>query len=245
MPKFFVKKEQINNNLINIIGKDVNHISKVLRAKVDDEIYVGNQDDANTYLCKIKEFKVDSIKCEIIEMINETVESNVDIHILQGLPKADKMELIIQKATEIGVKQITPVEMERCIVKLDEKDKVKKLIRWQTISEVAAKQSGRDLIPKINEITKLKNLKLDEYDLVIVAYENEKENKLKEELIKIKNIENPKIAVIIGPEGGIDIKEVEKLKESGAKVITLGNRILRTETVALVISSMIMYELEK
>lgn len=245
MPKFFVKKEQINNNLINIIGKDVNHISKVLRAKVDDEIYVGNQDDANTYLCKIKEFKVDSIKCEIIEMINETVESNVDIHILQGLPKADKMELIIQKATEIGVKQITPVEMERCIVKLDEKDKVKKLIRWQTISEVAAKQSGRDLIPKINEITKLKNLKLDEYDLVIVAYENEKDNKLKEELIKIKNIENPKIAVIIGPEGGIDIKEVEKLKESGAKVITLGNRILRTETVALVISSMIMYELEK
>lgn len=245
MPKFFVKKEQINNNLINIIGKDVNHISKVLRAKLDDEIYVGNQDDANTYLCKIKEFKVDSIKCEIIGMINETVESNVDIHILQGLPKADKMELIIQKATEIGVKQITPVEMERCIVKLDEKDKVKKLTRWQTISEVAAKQSGRDLIPKINEITKLKNIKLDEYDLVIVAYENEKENKLKEELIKIKNIENPKIAVIIGPEGGIDIKEVEKLKESGAKVITLGNRILRTETVALVISSMIMYELEK
>lgn len=141
-----------------------------------------------------------------------------------------------------------PVEMKRCVVKLTEKDKIKKLQRWQKIAEVASKQSGRNTIPKINPIKSIKNIcnLCQEYDIVIVAYENEKENKLRYELEKIKarQIDNLKIAILIGPEGGIDKEEIDLLKEKGAKIVTLGNRILRTETVALNVLSIIMYELE-
>lgn len=135
--------------------------------------------------------------------------------------------------------------MNRCIVKLDSKTKLKKIERWQKISEVAAKQSGRDIIPKINDITDLKNICniIPEYDIVLLAYENEEINTLKSELKKLKN-SNLKIGIIIGPEGGIEQEEVEMLKQNGAKVITLGKRILRTETVALILIGIIMYELE-
>ena len=158
------------------------------------------------------------------------------------------MEFIIQKAVELGVYDITPVEMKRCVVKLTDKDKTKKIQRWQKIAEVASKQSGRNRIPKINDVNSVKNIcnLCMEYDIVIVAYEKEKENKLRDELEKLKSnsIENLKIAILIGPEGGIDETEINLLKENGAKIVTLGNRILRTETVALNILSIIMYEFE-
>ena len=158
------------------------------------------------------------------------------------------MELIIQKSVELGVHDITPIEMKRCVVNLQEKDKKKKQERWQKISEVAAKQCMRDSIPKINGIISIKELEnqIDQYDVVLVAYENERENTLKNELEKIKNQnkERNKIAIVIGPEGGIEEKEVESLKDKGCKIITLGKRILRTETVALNMISIIMYELE-
>ena len=137
--------------------------------------------------------------------------------------------------------------MKRCVVKLDEKTKPKKISRWQKISEVASKQSGRDIIPKINNVINIKNICniISKYDIVLLAYENENINTLKNEITKIKNLkQNLKIGIIIGPEGGIEKEEVEILKEAGAKVITLGKRILRTETVALVLISIIMYELE-
>ena len=157
------------------------------------------------------------------------------------------MELIIQKCVELGVDEITPVNMKRCVIKLDEKGKSKKIDRWKKISQVAAKQCGRDIIPKINEITNIDNLcnLINKYDIVLLAYENEKNKTLKEELIKIKRVKQEKIniGIIIGPEGGLDSDEVKKLKESGAKLITLGNRILRTETVAFVLTSIVMYEL--
>ena len=163
------------------------------------------------------------------------------------------MELIIQKSVELGVDKITPIEMKRCIVKLDEKDKIKKRERWQKIAEVAAKQSGRDIIPEICNIKNIKEIgsEFGDYDLVLLCYENEKEVLLKEvlksnELKKnSENLSEFKIAVIIGPEGGVDISEVELMEKSGAKVISLGNRILRTETVALAILSIIMYEFER
>jgi 16S rRNA (uracil1498-N3)-methyltransferase len=158
------------------------------------------------------------------------------------------MEMVIQKSVELGVYDITPVEMKRCVVKLNDKDKRKKIERWQKISEVAAKQSGRNRIPKINEIKSIKNVcnLCEEYDIVIVAYENEQENKIKNELknIKLNKKDNLKIAVIIGPEGGIEETEIKLLKNYGAKIVTLGNRILRTETVALNVLSIIMYEFE-
>lgn len=251
MPKFFVESDSIKQNNINIGGKDVNHIKNVLRKKIDDEIIICDALKSKDYLCKISEFDEDKIICRIEEELETEVESNINVTIFQGLPKSDKMELIIQKSVELGVVEITPVEMKRCVVKLNEKEKSKKIERWQKISEVAAKQCGRSIIPQINNIISVQDIcnLCDKYDIVLVAYENEKENTLKQEINKIKKqLETTKkeikIAILIGPEGGIDIVEIEKLKSAGAKIITLGKRILRTETVALNILSIIMYELE-
>ncbi len=249
MPKFFIKNEQKSNNKIIIIGQDVKHIKNVLRKKINDKIIVCNSETTRDYICKIKDITDEKIECEIIENIEENVESNVQISIFQGLPKADKMELIIQKSVELGAYDINPVEMQRCIVKLEDKDKIKKIQRWQKISEVAAKQSGRNIIPNINNIIDLENVcnLCQNYDIVLVAYENEKENKLKYQIKKIKEKikSDIKIAILIGPEGGIDEKEIEILKEiDNVKIITLGKRILRTETVALNMLSILMYELE-
>ncbi len=247
MPKFFVESEQIKDNKIFIIGEDVNHIKNVLRLNIDDDIQVCNVDTQTNYTCGIAKLNNDSIECNILKQILSENEPNVYINVFQGIPKADKMELIIQKSVELGVCEITPVETKRCVVKIDEKVKQKKIDRWQKISEVAAKQCGRDIVPKINYIANIKNIcnLITEYDIVLLAYENEQVNTLKSELSKIKNTKNKdlKIAIIIGPEGGLDKEEVDYLKENGAKVITLGKRILRTETVAFVLTSIIMYEL--
>lgn len=246
MPKFFVPTNQIDKDKIVIQNDDVNHIKNVLRAKVDDKIDICDYNTSKNYVCKIEEIEDKVIRCKIIEEIDSNVESEVKVSIFQGIPKADKMELVIQKSVELGAYDITPIEMKRCVVKLKEKDKTKKIQRWQKISEVAAKQSGRDIIPNINNIININKLceGLEKYDLVLVAYENEKINTLKNELTKIKNNKKVKIAVIIGPEGGIDKAEIEQLEKYNAKIVTLGNRILRTETVALSMLSIIMYELD-
>ncbi len=249
MSKFFVRDEQIKNDIIKIQGQDVNHIKNVLRKKVGDEIIICNSDKEYTYLCDITKIEKESIECKIVRGL-EDFKSNIKVTIMQGLPKKDKMDLVIQKSVELGCYDIQPVDMERCIVKYDEKDKKKKIERWQKVSEVAAKQCDRNFIPKVNNIMKLKNIcnLLSEYDIVILAYEKEEKIKLKEALkmIKEKYGENEiKIAVIIGPEGGISLKEVEMINEnSNVITVTLGKRILRTETVALNILSIIMYELE-
>ena len=248
MSKFFVKTNQIEGNTIIIQNEDVNHIKNVLRAKVDGIIDICDCDTSQNYICKIEKIKEKNIYCHIIEEIQSKVEPHIQVSIFQGLPKADKMELVIQKSVELGVYDITQLEMKRCVVKLNEKDKIKKIQRWQKIAESAAKQSGRDRIPKINPIVNIHKLfeNMKEYDLVLVAYENEKVNTLKQELKKVKQVKNKelKIAVIIGPEGGIDKDELVKFEEHNAQIITLGNRILRTETVALNILSIIMYELD-
>ncbi len=251
MPKFFVEADKIEQDRINIIGKDVNHIKNVLRKKVNEEIQVCDITTSKDYLCEIVELNDNKIICRIKNELETKVESNIKVTIFQGLPKADKMELVIQKSVELGVFEITPVEMKRCVVKLNEKEKAKKIERWQKISEVAAKQSGRSIIPKINTAITINDVcnSCKEYDVMLVAYENEQENTLKQEIGKIKRqIVNTKkeikIGILIGPEGGIDSFEIDKLKESGAKIVTLGKRIMRTETVALNIISIIMYELE-
>lgn len=246
MPKFFVSSNQVDENHIKIAGTDVNHIKNVLRLQPGAEIEICNSETQENYLCEILKLNEEKIECLIKDKIEKRAESDVKVTIFQGLPKSDKMELIIQKAVELGVYDITPVEMSRCVVKLNEKDKLKKIERWQKISEVAAKQSGRDIIPKINGIITLKQISelSNEYEAIILAYEKETQNTIKQELQKIKKEGSKKIGIIIGPEGGIDEKEVEMLKENGAKVVTLGKRILRTETVALNILSNINYEFE-
>lgn len=248
MPRFFVKENQKQNNQITIIGEDVNHIKNVIRKQIGDNIEICNKDNKKSYKCEITKIEENQITTEIIEELISQ-EDNIIVDIYQGLPKADKMELIIQKSVELGANAIIPVDMKRCVVKLDSKSEEKKIERWQKISESAAKQCGRNNIPEVKHIVSIKDIckLIKNYDAMIVAYENEKENTLKHELTKIKqenNFNNFKIGIVIGPEGGLEENDVKLLKESGAKIITLGSRILRTETVALNMLSIIMYELE-
>ena len=250
MPKFFVKENQISNNKIEIVGDDVNHITNVLRMKQGEILKVCNQETGENYIVEIINTKKNSVTCEIQEKLEETAESNVDITLYQGLPKFEKMELIIQKNTEVGVNAIVPVIMKRTVVKLDEKQVSKKLERWQKIAEIAAKQSMRDKIPEIKNIIKINkisdSLKNEKFDTILVAYENEEKTMLKKELKKLENLKDKKykIAIIIGPEGGISEREIEQLNNLGAKCVSLGRRILRTETAGIIMSGDIMYELE-
>lgn len=248
MPRFFVKNEQIRGTTIEILGEDVKHIKNVIRKQIGDNLEICDQDTRKSYMCKIEKIENENILANIIEEL-QNYEDKVKVDIYQGLPKADKMELIIQKSVELGVTEIIPIEMKRCVVKLQEKDKIKKVQRWQKISEVASKQCGRNIIPKIGQVMSLKNIcnLIDNYDIVLVAYENEKEKSIKQILKEIKNnySKEIKIAVLIGPEGGIAPEEIEALTESGAMTMSLGKRILRTETVALNVASIIMYELDE
>ena len=242
MRKFFVEANQVKNNIIEIINEDVNHIKNVLRLEIDTLIQIS--DGEKNYISKIKQINKDIIICEIIEVLENKNEASIKIDIFQGIPKSDKMEYIIQKCTELGVNEYFPVSMKRSIVKLSGKDEEKKILRWQKIAEGAAKQSGRDIIPKINNIKNIDNICkiIKDYDIFIVAYELEDKESLKRSLENLNKEKINKIAILIGPEGGIEEEEVELLKKNGAKVVSLGKRILRTETVALAVSSIIMYE---
>ena len=210
MPKFFVNKKQVENETINIIGGDVNHIKNVLRKKEKEKIeicIIGNEEKGIDTISEIEKIEENCIKCRILEYKVSETEGKIQVTIFQGLPKSDKMELVIQKSVELGVYEIYPTEMKRCIVKLKEQEANKKIARWQKISEVAAKQSGRNIIPQIKEKVNIKQVcnLVKDYDKLIVAYEEEKENSLKSELksIKSKDKENIKIAILVGPEGGI------------------------------------------
>lgn len=247
MPKFFVNSEQINNNEIKIIGNDVNHIKNVLRLSINDKIKICDKDEHVNYNCRISNIDNEYVITQIIDEEKSNVEAKTPIHVFQGLPKGDKLEFIIEKLTEIGVKELTPVPMKRSVVKLQEKDKQKKMVRWNKIAEVAAKQSGRDEILKINDVINYKNIfnYLKDYDIVLLAYEKEEKLTLKKALSKLDKTKENKVAVLIGPEGGFDDIEIEQAKQNSlVNIVTLGKRILRTETAPLVISSNILYELE-
>ena len=236
-----------NNNLIaTIIGEDVNHIANVLRLAIGESLIICNNDTGISYNATISKISQEFIECTLQTEIIETTECPVDIDLFQGLPKSDKMEYIIQKTTELGVKNIFPVEMERCVVKLDSKSENKKIDRWNKIAESAAKQSKRDIIPEVKNIINLENIckNTEKYDIILLAYENEDKHTLKDELQKLDKNKKLNIGIIIGPEGGFSEKEVQKLVDSGAKCITLGKRILRTETASLVMLSDIIYEFE-
>lgn len=244
MQKFFVKNNQVEIDKIKIVGTDINHIINVLRLKENDEIQICDETTSQNYLCNILKYNKEEIICNILKQIDSKVETKSIIDVYQGIPKADKMELIIQKTTELGAKSITPVALERCVAKINSKDEKKKIDRWQKIAEVAAKQSKRDIIPTIHAVHNLKELctKIKDYDVFMVAYEEEKQIKLKDIL---KNSTINKIGILIGPEGGIEKKEIDMLVQYGAKIVTLGRRILRTETAPIAMVSNIVYELEE
>lgn len=241
MHNFFANEDQFKDNKVFIRGNDYNHIANVLRMKTGDNFFVSNKDSGESYLTVVKNILNDEVECEIIEK-KETRESNVKVTLYQGLPKSDKMELIIQKSVELGVSKIVPVDMKYCIAKLNNEDK--KIARWQTISESAAKQSKRNIIPKIEGKISFKQMlnEFEKYDLVILAYENEDKTNLKQVLSRNKACKS--IAIIVGPEGGLSEDEVKETVDLGGKCVSLGKRILRTETAPLALLSMIMYEYE-
>ncbi|MBR3134389.1 MAG: 16S rRNA (uracil(1498)-N(3))-methyltransferase [Clostridia bacterium] len=241
MYSFFVDDENIVDNYAYVEGDDYNHIKNALRMKEGEIIKICNKKNGDSFKTKIEKITDTEIQCAIIEKMDST-ESSVKVVIYQGLPKSDKMEYIIQKSVELGVYSIVPVEMKYCIAKM--KNHEKKTKRWNLISEAAAKQSKRSIIPKIENVIDIKKLceEIKKYDLSIVAYEKENKKSIKE-LISNKN-KLKAIAIVIGPEGGIDESEVEMLEKNGAVCATLGKRILRTETASSAILSMIMYEYE-
>ncbi len=238
MYNFFVNESEKQGNCFIITESDFNHICNVLRMKTGDEILVSCNGQAS--LCKIEIFS-DYVKAEVIEENYHNTNLPIKIHLFQGLPKSDKLELIIQKAVELGVEEITPVEMNRCVVKIEEKKKKSKQERWQSIAESAAKQSKRVVIPKVNDIIPYKEFlkKAEELSVLLVPYENEDGMKATKEALKeIKAGDT--VGIIIGPEGGFSEQEISLVAEKNGKTISLGSRILRTETAAIASVTMCM-----
>lgn len=242
MHKFFVKKELISDNIAVIEGDDVKHIYKVLRLNTGDKVSI-NDGEGTEYLGKIIEINKKQVLAELLEKLPINNESPINIYLYQGIPKSSKMDLIVQKAVELGAKKITPLITERVVVK-SELGEFKKLDRWNRIAVEACKQCKRSLVPKISTPIHFKELvsKIKDMDLVVVPYENEEGFGIKN-LVSIidKNIKN--VAVVIGSEGGFEQSEIDILKDKGAYVVTLGPRILRTETAGFVCVTLLMYEL--
>lgn len=245
MYQFFVAPEQIAGNRISITGSDVNHIKNVLRMKVGEELAVSNGMDGREYRCGILSMTEDEVLCELRFIKEDAVELPAQITLYQGLPKADKMELIIQKAVELGAFRIVPVATKRAVVKLDAKKEKSKLVRWQAISEAAAKQSKRAVIPEIAPVMRFADAlqEAQTMDVRLIPYEMAEDMEKTRELFgSIKP--GQKVAVFIGPEGGFAEEEIAKALERQVEPITLGKRILRTETAGMTVLSILMYELE-
>ena len=245
MSVFFIPTDNISENEITITGSDVNHIKNVLRMRVGDLIAC-NDTAGNVYNCRIEEFKADEIVLQIFERTEAKSELPLKISLFQGLPKADKMELIIQKAVETGVYGIYPVINERSVVKLDSKKAAQKTERWQKIAESAAKQSGRAIIPVVHEPVVYKRaieLAKTENKEILFPYENAEGMAYSKKVIE-ETVKKEACAVFIGPEGGFSEAEVGLAKDSGAKIISLGHRILRTETAGLFVMSVLSFECE-
>ncbi len=239
MYNFFTDENSRHSNRYLISGNDYNHIKNVLRMHIGDEFLVSENGISN--LCRIESFEGESVIAEIIEENFRDTNLPVKIYLLQGLPKSDKMELIIQKAVELGVDGIIPVEMNRCVVKLDDKKKKSKTDRWQAISESAAKQSKRNKIPEVFNVMSYKQAieKAKEFDIFMVPYESKDGmNSTVSALSEIKS--GSSIGILIGPEGGFEDKEIDEAINAGGKIISLGKRILRTETAAITAVGMCM-----
>lgn len=245
MNRFFVPSENLSDGIVTITGSDVNHIKNVLRMTAGDrlEVVCGM---GSEYECEIVTLAQDMIRLKVLSEISSSRELPVRIHIFQGLAKSDKLEFIIQKCVELGASEIIPVAMARSIMKVDPKKAPAKLQRYNAICEAAAKQSKRQVIPAVHDFMSYKDaLKYASgMDMILFPYElAEGMEGTRKAFNDIKG--DTDIAIFIGPEGGFDPAEVESAKDAGARVISLGRRILRTETAALCAVSMIMYECEK
>lgn len=247
MHQFFVEPAQIDEHdkTVIILGGDVNHIKNVLRMKAGEELNVATGQDGREYRCGITALEEDRVVCELRFVREESNELPVKVYLFQGLPKADKMELIVQKAVELGVYRIIPVAMKRCVVKLESGKAAARVLRWQQIAEAAAKQSRRGMIPEVSGVMSFSQavaLAAD-MDVRMLPYE------LAEGMEKTREIisglgEGQSVAVFIGPEGGFDGQEIQVAVENGIQPVTLGRRILRTETAGMAVLAWIGYVME-
>lgn len=245
MYHFFVEQEQIGAEMISVTGSDVNHIRNVLRMKPGETVLISSRTGGD-YLCRVTEIWPEEVRMEIMEVRESGMELPARIHLFQGLPKGDKMELIIQKAVELGVYRIIPVDTRRTVVRLDAKKEESKRKRWNAIAESAAKQSRRSLIPEVAPVLTFKEALAETkvYGLRMIPYECAEGIRETRELISRAEA-GMDIAVFIGPEGGFEEEEIVKAREAGVLPVTLGKRILRTETAGLCILSALMIQLEE
>lgn len=245
MYQFFIEDENAAEDFVTIEGSDVNHIKNVLRMKPGEKIRVCTRNGQN-YFCSISDITESFVRADILEKEAESTELPCRIYLFQGLPKNDKMEWIIQKTVELGVYEVIPVAMKNCVVKLDEKKAAKKLQRWQAIAESAAKQSKRTVIPTVKQPVIYKEaLKIaSELDITLVPYENERGMDATREIMgQLKAGQT--IGVVVGPEGGFAPEEIALVDEHATMHrISLGRRILRTETAGLAALAMLVYNLD-
>ncbi len=242
---FYCEPNNVSEHKITITGSDVNHIKNVLRMERGEELMICDGTGMQ-YTCQIEEFAAGEVLLSIQKAEKASTELPVRLKLYQGLPKKDKMELIIQKAVELGAVEIIPVMTKRCIVKLeDDKKEAKKLERWQAIAESAAKQSGRGIIPTVGHVINYKEAikKASSEGMALIPYEMAEGMKTLKEAVG-KASEQQVISVFIGPEGGFEEAEAEFAKENGVIPVSLGKRILRTETAGFTILSILMYEIE-
>lgn len=244
MHHFFVTPEQVLGETIYIEGTDVNHMKNVLRMKIGERAEVSDGNNRK-YLCSIAGYEEDRAVLSVLENREADTELASRLYLFQGLPKSDKMDLIVQKAVELGAFEVIPVVTRRSVVKLDEKKAAKKVERWNSIAESAAKQAGRSMIPKVApvmsydgalEYAKTLDVKLIPYELAEGMQET------KGVIRGIKSGQS--VGMFIGPEGGFEAEEVSAAVEAGAVPVTLGRRILRTETAGLAMLAVLMFELE-
>ncbi len=243
MPKFFAQSDKITENQIIIDTEDVNHITRVLRLSEGDVVIVCDSRGVD-YDARITAIEPRRVLCAIEGRRKSDAEPELKATLFQALPKASKMEYIIQKTTELGVSEIVPVRLARCVAKIDgAKEEQKKLDRWKKIAEAAAKQSGRGIIPKISPVMSLEEVieRAMTFNLFFAPYECEEQNTLRSVLLSKPNVRT--VGFIIGPEGGFDAAETDRLRTAGIPTVTLGRRILRTETAGEAALAMIMYEI--
>lgn len=244
MHHFFVEPSAVGDDEIVITGSDVNHIKNVLRMEVDEKLLISDGQGGD-YCCIISAMSDTEIIARIEGENAERTELSTQFYLFQGLPKSDKMELIVQKAVELGVYEIIPFKAKRCVVKLDDKKADSKIKRWQSISESAAKQSKRGIIPNVHDVMTFKEAVeyAKTFDISIIPYENFKDMSSTRQIID-KIGSNQKVGIFIGPEGGFDSEEVDYAFDNGIHPISLGKRILRTETAGLAILSVLMFKIE-
>ncbi|WP_313163768.1 RsmE family RNA methyltransferase [Sedimentibacter sp.] len=239
MFRYFCADDNIIDDKVIINGGDLKHLKTILRAKVGDEVSIVTK--SNEFIAEIEEIHTDEIICSIVDRLDINNETAINITLCQGIPKQTKMETIIQQNVELGVKSFIPLITERTVVKLNDKDREqKKLERWRKIAKESSKQSKRNIVPVVEDIMTVKELieKIKkEAPVVLVPYELENVSTLKDVLSHVKQ----NYYIIIGPEGGFDIKEIEMFKSVGAYIVTLGKRILRTETAGVVTSAVVLY----